>query len=338
MSRYLLNVERSASRNAVEQDESNYPFIREALAPQYKHLSNRDIEQLFYSQFGEAISPADIEFSLGDFGRAVGKVAGVVLPVVGTVVGGAFGGPVGAALGGALGSATGGAIGNVTRPAPPPPPRPAPPPPPRSAPPPRPAPPATVTPLPPRPAAVPPPGIVPPMPVPQTAVPMPAPQPIAPGSLSSAAQLMGTLLTPQMLQALLALLLGQAGQRSVLVGNTEVPIGAFPNLLSTLANQAAAEYNASTYNAGEDVPRYLMDADGEFVVDPAIPEQRAAVLLEMLGRANAQPARSIDPSARPHAAQMSLEDLYDAIELAEFYEDLEDFEDIEDFEDTEWED
>lgn len=107
-----------------------------------------------------------------------------------------------------------------------------------------------------------------------------APAPAAAGS-SATAQLLQTMFQPEMLQALLAMLLGQSGQKQVNVGGTPVPPSAFANLLGSLAMNAASEYNTLMEN---NAPHYLMNDDGEFMVDPANPEQRAEALLARLNR------------------------------------------------------
>lgn len=81
---------------------------------------------------------------------------------------------------------------------------------------------------------------------------------------------------------MLGQVLGKAGHSSVPVGQqgASAPFGAFMNALSTLANQAAAEANAREDSQG--TPRYLLDKTGNFLCDPAVPEERAGVLLRQL--------------------------------------------------------
>src|SRR5438132_3085610 len=88
----------------------------------------------------------------------------------------------------------------------------------------------------------------PPAPPAQPAVPAPPAQPPAPaptaaaGGSPAAAQLLGLLAQPQVMQALIAMALGGAGARTVPVAGTAVPVAAVPSALSVLANQAASEY------------------------------------------------------------------------------------------------
>jgi hypothetical protein len=88
-----------------------------------------------------------------------------------------------------------------------------------------------------------------PAPVAQPAVPAAAPAPAAPtvptaaaGGSAAAAQLLGLLAEPQVMQALIAMALGGAGARTVPVAGANVPVAAVPGALSVLASQAAAEY------------------------------------------------------------------------------------------------
>jgi len=133
----------------------------------------------------------------------------------------------------------------------------------------------------------------------------PPPQPPIAPAAPATAQLLQVLARPEVLQALMSMLLGPSGRRHVPVAGTPVPVGAFTNLLGVLANRAAAEYNVLAAPSGEDIPRYLLDVNGEFLVDPAVPEERAAVLLGLLEIAEQEEAAY---------------ELYEA-ELAEEFED-----------------
>ncbi|MGH8625332.1 MAG: hypothetical protein ACREYC_08705, partial [Gammaproteobacteria bacterium] len=53
-------------------------------------------------------------------------------------------------------------------------------------------------------------------------------------------------------------------------------------MISTLANQAAAEYNAAVAANGETIPEYLLDFAGQVQGDIAVPEYRAQRLFQML--------------------------------------------------------
>lgn len=220
-----------------------YPEIREVLGPEYRRLPAEDIETILENA---NIDPEYMEDFLGNLGKVGRSVVGAlpsILPVAGTVVGTAYGGPVGGAIGGKIGSAAGGALGGMQRPS-----------------------------QPPQAPQAPPPGI---QAAPQTASTAPQIQ----GAASAAAQLLQLILQPKVLQALTAMLMGGAGRPNLMVGNTLVPPGAVATTIAELASQAAAEYNAVA-PGGDEVPSYLLNKRGEYLCDPAIPEQRAAVLLQ----------------------------------------------------------
>lgn len=104
---------------------------------------------------------------------------------------------------------------------------------------------------------------------------------------SAAAKLIGLLNRPELLKVLLGQLLGRSGRKSVTVGKkrTAVPGGALMNLLGTLANQAAVEMNASG-TGSQETPQYLLGEEGELLCDPAVPEERANVLWNLLEEAD----------------------------------------------------
>ena len=82
---------------------------------------------------------------------------------------------------------------------------------------------------------------------------------------------------PEVLKCLLALALGQHGQQSV----AGMPVGSVMSLLSTIFGQAAADAE-ELIEAGEGLPEYLLDADGELAADPGSPEDRAQALYSAL--------------------------------------------------------
>ncbi|MDN3514153.1 MAG: hypothetical protein NG747_07115 [Candidatus Brocadia sp.] len=105
------------------------------------------------------------------------------------------------------------------------------------------------------------------------------------GGSPAVSQLMSFLQNPALLQSILGQVLGKAGRSTVPVGQqgASAPFGSFMNALSTLANQAAAEANAGEDSQG--TPSYLLDEQGNFLCDPAVPEERAQVLIEQLHEA-----------------------------------------------------
>lgn len=57
-----------------------------------------------------------------------------------------------------------------------------------------------------------------------------------------------------------------------------IPLGAVMNAIVTLAGQSMTELNAMSREDDPEVPEYLVSEDGEFIVDPASPEERAALV------------------------------------------------------------
>lgn len=275
-----------------------YPEISRVLAAEYSEMPAEAVEEIIARNFGEDVSPEDLEFSIGNALKAGGNVAQNVLPAVapvaGAAIGTAYGGPVGGMIGGQLGTMAGRAIAPG-----------------------RPAQPGMMPPT--QPSVMPPtqPGVMPPTPAGQM---MPAG-----GGSPSADQLLWMLFRPEVLQALMAMIMGAAGRPNVMVGNTPVPPGAVANTIATLANQAAAEYNAVAHG-GESVPRYLLDERGEFLCDPAVPEERAMILVQRLNEAAHQEYWALDDDYDDYDVEENPEDdWYDELDLIDLYsEDWED--------------
>jgi len=240
-------------------DWEGYPYesVRMALHPRYRNISPEQVEMLLDSV---GLSANDMEFSLSNALSGVGSyltsAAPTILPLAGTAIGAALGGPVGASFGGSIGQMAGSAVGRAGQPA--------------------------VA----QPVAI-------QHAVGQPAIAQPARptgpassaslQPVAAsGGSPSAAQLLQILNRPEVLQALLSMALGQAGQQQISVGSKSAPVAAFTNLIGELADQAASEYNASMEWQGESIPNYLMDSNGYYLADPDEPKQRAVRLLELL--------------------------------------------------------
>ncbi len=115
------------------------------------------------------------------------------------------------------------------------------------------------------------------------------------------------------------MLLGQGGARNIPVGNASAPPGAFTNMISALANQASAEYNAAVAANGETIPEYLRDFAGGVQADIAVPEERARVLYGILQEADVEQ----DEYYREDPSELQrLDDwVYEEMELAELYSD-----------------
>jgi hypothetical protein len=258
------------SRGYESLPAQRYVEIRKVLGAPYRQLPAAEIEALFASA---NLSAEDLENSLeifGDIGKAFSQVGRAVAPALQQagreivkrgpqiLSGAAQGAMTGAAMGpwGALGGALLGGLGGGLS-----------------------GPPASQPPAPPQTATQP---TSPQMP---TQMPAQMPMPAAGGGSPAAAQLMGMLARPEVLQSLMSMAMGQAGRQNISVGGTQVPVGAFANLLGVLSNRAAEEYNAVAAQGagwGEAVPAYLRNYAGEAYGDIAMPEQRAAALWELL--------------------------------------------------------
>lgn len=282
-------------------EDNAFPEIRKRLAPQYRNLPTEYIEQIIEQSFGEGVNPDDIEGFFSDIGKAVKGALPTVLPIAGTVLGTAFGGPLGAALGGTLGSTLGGVVSPSARGA-----------------------------ASPRPTAGPMPGLMGAVSSATAAKP-----PF--GSNPAAAKLLQTLFHPKVMQSLQSMALGQAGRSKIPVAGTQVPLSAFANLIGTLANQATEEHHMIQAHMGESMASYLLNAEGFPVVDPNIPEHRATALLNLLqqesfhrlqehGKSQQRNARTAE-TTHPHwEAQEDVDHYYDMLELASLHEDLDEWE------------
>jgi hypothetical protein len=58
----------------------------------------------------------------------------------------------------------------------------------------------------------------------------------------------------------------------------EIPLGAVMNAIAALAGQSMTDLNAMTTEDDPEVPSYLVSDDGDFIVDPASPDDRAALV------------------------------------------------------------
>lgn len=121
------------------------------------------------------------------------------------------------------------------------------------------------------------------------------------------------------------LLMGSMGRQSVRIAGESVPTAALANAIEVFAREAAVEYNALHGVSGETVPHYLMDEDGEFLVDPANPEERAALIFELVEEDNeviAEAAENLN-TYQYRQLQEYAEDLYDELDERQAY--LEDY-------------
>jgi hypothetical protein len=199
----------------------------------------------------------DAENFLGDLGRAFSNVGREIVRrgpdiLAGAAQGGQAGlvaGPYGALVGAGLGALTRGlSAGQAPAPA-------------------RPGAPVAAAPTVPAPGAV----------TPPTGVPA--------GAATSGQQLAAMFAQPQTWQAALTSLLGAPGRKTLPAGGGQVDVSSILAALGTLATRTAEDLATET-DGEENVPLYLMDAEGNYAVDPANPDARAERLLSVLGEAN----------------------------------------------------
>ncbi|PYQ54931.1 MAG: hypothetical protein DMF78_03955 [Acidobacteria bacterium] len=97
---------------------------------------------------------------------------------------------------------------------------------------------------------------------------------------------------PQFQQAMhFASVLGPAAPRTVQLPvptgavpgtrSVAIPLGAVLNTVAELAGQSMAELNESTREDDPEVPAYLVDDNGDFIVDPGSPQDRAALVAHL---------------------------------------------------------
>jgi hypothetical protein len=98
--------------------DTQYENLRDNIASQYAELSDEQLEEVLGRAGLDAEAMEGFFDDLGKFassaGKAVLKAAPSILPVAGSIVGTAFGGPAGASLGNSLGSLAGKALGAAT--------------------------------------------------------------------------------------------------------------------------------------------------------------------------------------------------------------------------------
>jgi len=258
--------------------------LRASFRPEYASLPAEDVEALVEPALAQLPGSTADDFwnTLNSIGRAAAPVLERAAPAM--MQGAASGapmGPYGMLAGAGLGLVSS-AIGPQARPAAAPTPRPAPAPSPPPAAPPSVAvapPPASAPAPPPPPAGAPSPTST----LPSTATPAASQTPAAlPSGAGAAATFVSLLNNPAVRAAMLSQVAPAAGRSDVPAPNgASLPRGAINSLLMQLlsnATEALPEAEAVTEQ------EYLRDEAGEFLVDPASPEQQAALVLAHLQR------------------------------------------------------
>jgi len=265
----------------------HYKRIAEVLGSEFRNMDAENVRILLEQSDIDAEDLETFLSGMSSLGRRIGNALPQILPAAAPIIGGAIGGPAGAAVGQVVGNVAGTAL-RSGRPAT-----------------------ASSSQAPARPAAL------QSAPVPS---PFPAQQPSMAGGSPAASQLIQLLYRPELLQSLMAMVMGQAGSPSVRVGSNQVPPSALTNLVAQLANQATAEYNAL-----ENVirpHREWVDVAGEKIDDTAESAARAARLLRELQEVDLEEGLYPVRFSRNRAFEEEDEDSYDELLMAELYADL----------------
>jgi hypothetical protein len=239
--------------------------LRGALSEEIAQTASSDEVESLLDSVLESL-PAGESFNFGRLLSAALPVAQAALPLAAGAAGTLVGGPVGTAIGTSVGSSLARSLsrqqpGPARAPAAPPVPPPAAP----SVPPP-----AAPSVPPPAAPSVPPPAAPS---VPTAAAPQGPVAAVQPAAMQAAAFANH----PVTQQALMAAALGDLGKRTV----NGVPVAAYLGALKALFGEAEQEADEHMRTSA-DYPAYLLDADGELRVDPAVPAERAHALYDAL--------------------------------------------------------
>ena len=253
--------------------------LRYCVRPEYAGLPAEDLDRIIEASISglPGDTAEDFMSTLSSVGKAVGPALQRAAPDVaqGAAAGSALG-PWGAVIGAGAGLASS-LLKSQAKPAPQAPPVPA----------------ATPAPTPaPTPSA----------PVPAAAAPAeppsapavaatPAAPPLLPSGQGAAATLLSLFQNPTVQQAVLSQVLGSSGNREVPTpSGKSVPRGAINALLSQLLGKASDGLPEAESISEQS---YLQDSSGEYLVDPASPDQHAALVLSYLQRKT--PAEAQEP-------------------------------------------
>ena len=269
----------------MEVPVSDFPILRASLDPQYAMASREQLESIVQSIYGPSVGPEDVEGFFDDLGKGFKKVGGAIvdyggqaLPgiiqgaqagsalgpygmLAGAIAGGAGGilshssNPTARAIGGGIGTATnlvsafrGGGAGGAT---------------------------GALSSI----AGMASGGNQPPSSNPFAAL---ASGAGGAGSGGSANALLSMLGRPEIIQALLASVMGQYGRQNVSVGGQQVPVGSMLGALGTVAQRAAHEATELAGEGAEAVPAYVTMAGESLGLDVDDAEGRTDALLTLL--------------------------------------------------------
>jgi hypothetical protein len=104
---------------------------------------------------------------------------------------------------------------------------------------------------------------------------------------------------------------------------TQIPLGAVMNAIAALAGRSMTELNAATREDDPEVPPYLVDEHGEFVVDPASAEDRAALVTHLFRLSEQAQAESLHYAGETFADATPFDELDEHDEQDEHAENAE---------------
>jgi hypothetical protein len=221
--------------------------LRQCVRPEYAGMPAEELERILDTVTSEmpAGTTEDFMKTLGSLGRTVAPTLQRAAPGIaqGAATGGSVGGPWGALIGAGAGFTSSALTGNKPS-----------------------------APLTPKPAAT--------VPLSATGLPGTPAAPALPTGQGAAATLLGLLQNPTVQQALMSQVLGASGTQQVPTpSGTNLPRGAINGLLAQLlanATEGLVEYESISEQS------YLQGESGEYLIDPASPEQQAALVLSHL--------------------------------------------------------
>jgi hypothetical protein len=92
------------------------------------------------------------------------------------------------------------------------------------------------------------------------------------------------------------------------VRSVPIPMGAVMNAIAALAGQSMTELNEYTREEESEVPEYLVDEAGEFVVDPASADDRAALVTHLFRLSDATQRSGRFPGLNRRPARVDLDE------------------------------
>jgi hypothetical protein len=91
--------------------------------------------------------------------------------------------------------------------------------------------------------------------------------------------------------------------------SVQIPLAAVMNAIAALSGQSMTELSENLSEEEPEVPSYLVGDDGDFIVDPASPDDRAALVAHLFRLSDeAQRSWSPQPTSQPYEADAELDE------------------------------